>query len=76
MTEGRLLVISSFDPDDRWQTFKAQERNPLIYALGDKVFIAESGEKGGTMNGALKALSEHWVYHLYPYAHLPRWVPS
>ena len=61
MTEGRLLVISSFDPDDRWQTFKAQERNPLIYALGDKVFIAESGDKGGTMNGALKALSEHWT---------------
>ena len=67
MTEGRLLVISSFDPDDRWQTFKAQERNPLIYALGDKVFIAESGEKGGTMNGALKALSEHWeIFIRYP----------
>ena len=69
MTEGRLLIISSFDPDDRWQTFKAQERNPLIYALGDKVFIAESGEKGGTMNGALHALKQHWeVFIRYPHS--------
>ena len=67
MTEGRLLIISSFDPDDRWQTFKAQERNPLIYALGDKIFIAESGEKGGTMNGAIQALKEHWeIFIRYP----------
>ena len=67
LTEGRLLIISSFDPDDRWRIFRAQQRNPLIYALGDKVFIAESGEKGGTMNGALQALKEHWeVYIRYP----------
>ena len=67
LTEGRILFISSFDPDDRWITFKAQERNPLIYALGDKVFIAEAGEKGGTMNGAIYALKEHWDVHIrYP----------
>jgi DNA processing protein len=60
MIHGQVLFISSFDPDDQWQTFKAQDRNPLIYALGDKVFIAESGEKGGTINGALHALKEHW----------------
>ena len=67
MTEGRLLVMSSFDPDDRWQTFKAQDRNPLIYAMGDKVFIAESGAKGGTMNGCMFALKLHWeVFIRYP----------
>jgi DNA processing protein len=67
MTQGHLLVISCFDPDDNWHTFKAQERNPLIYALGDKVFIAESGEKGGTINGALHALKEHWeVFIRFP----------
>lgn len=60
MIQGQMLIISGFDPDDQWQTFKAQDRNPLIYALGDKVFIAESGEKGGTINGALHALKEHW----------------
>ena len=67
MIKGRVLIISSFDPDDIWMTYRAQERNPIIYALGDKSFVAESGESGGTMIGALHALKQHWeVFIRFP----------
>lgn len=47
--EGRLTLISPYDPDSHWFAFKAMERNKLIYGLADAALVVcASDEKGGT----------------------------
>ena len=55
--EGRLTLISPYEPGSRWFAFTAMERNKLIYALADAaVVVASSDEEGGTWSGAVEAL--------------------
>jgi len=55
--EEHLTLISPFDPDSRWFSFNAMERNKLIYALADAALVVScSDEKGGTWSGAVEAL--------------------
>ena len=57
--EGRLTLISSYEPESRWFAFTAMERNKLIYALADAaVVVASSDEQGGTWSGAVEALKQ------------------
>lgn len=57
-TQGKILILSTFLPTSSWNVGLAMERNDYIYALGEKVFIAESKLKGGTWNGANKAIKQ------------------
>lgn len=56
--EGRLTLISSYDPDAGFNTGNAMGRNKYIYALADYALVVNSSfGKGGTWAGAVEALS-------------------
>jgi len=55
--EGRLTLISPYEPESRWFAYTAMGRNKLIYALADAaIVVACSDEQGGTWTGAVEAL--------------------
>ena len=54
--EGRLTLISPYEPESRWFPYTAMERNKLIYALADAaVVVSSSDEQGGTWTGAVRS---------------------
>ncbi|RCJ16432.1 SMF family protein [Nostoc sp. ATCC 43529] len=56
--EGRLTLISSYDPEAGFNTGNAMGRNKYIYALADYALVVNSSfGKGGTWAGAVEALS-------------------
>jgi predicted Rossmann fold nucleotide-binding protein DprA/Smf involved in DNA uptake len=57
--EGRLTLISPYEPESRWFAFTAMERNKLIYALADAALVVASSDgEGGTWAGAVEALKQ------------------
>lgn len=46
----RVLVISQFRSDARWEASRAMARNRLVIALSSAMIVVEPGEKGGTLN--------------------------
>ncbi|MUG92403.1 DNA-processing protein DprA [Scytonema sp. UIC 10036] len=57
--EGRLALISSYDPDAGFNTGNAMGRNKYIYALADRALVVSSSlGKGGTWAGAVEALEK------------------
>jgi predicted Rossmann fold nucleotide-binding protein DprA/Smf involved in DNA uptake len=60
--DGRLTLISPYEPESRWFSFTAMERNKLIYALADAALVvASSDEQGGTWSGAVEALKQRQI---------------
>ncbi len=56
--EGRLTLISSYDPEAGFNAGNAMGRNKYIYALADYALVVSSSfGKGGTWAGAVEALS-------------------
>lgn len=54
---GHLTLVSPYDPDSRWLTYAAMERNKILYGLGDAALVvASSADSGGTWTGAAEAL--------------------
>lgn len=56
--EGRVLVMSVFEPQAGWNAGLAMARNSIIYGMADKIYVAESGESGGTWQGVLDGLKK------------------
>ncbi len=57
--EGRLALISSYDPDAGFNAGNAMGRNKYIYALADYALVVSSSlGKGGTWAGAVEALEK------------------
>lgn len=56
ISTGRCLVISPFAPTAPWTVGFAMARNPIIYGLGQEIFVAESDSKGGTFAGVQDGL--------------------
>ena len=57
--EGRLTLVSSYDPDAGFSVGNAMGRNKYIYALADYAVAIDSTEnKGGTWAGATEALKK------------------
>lgn len=56
IVSGRLLVMSVFQPDAPWNVALAMARNPIIYAMSDSIYVAESDVKGGTYAGVVDGL--------------------
>jgi predicted Rossmann fold nucleotide-binding protein DprA/Smf involved in DNA uptake len=55
--EGRLTLVSTFDPGARFNVGNAMGRNRYIYTLADYALVVSSQEnKGGTWAGATEAL--------------------
>ena len=62
--DGRLVLISPYDPMAGFNIGHAMQRNKLIYALGDAALVVNSDyEKGGTWAGAAEQLEK---YHFVP----------
>lgn len=56
--EGRLTLVSSYNPEAGFNTGNAMGRNKYIYALADYALVVSSSfGKGGTWAGAMEALS-------------------
>ncbi len=56
IVNGDVLVLSTFFPKSPWKTELAMARNPIIYGLAEEIFVAESGDKGGTWAGVIDGL--------------------
>jgi predicted Rossmann fold nucleotide-binding protein DprA/Smf involved in DNA uptake len=64
LMEGRLVLISPYDPAAGFNVGHAMQRNKLIYALADAALVVTSDfEKGGTWAGAIEQLER---LHLVP----------
>ena len=57
LMDGRLVLVSSFDPAVRFRGWQAMERNKQIYALADAALVVNSDHgHGGTWAGATEQL--------------------
>ena len=57
LMDGRLVLVSSFDPAVRFRGWQAMERNKQIYALADTALVVNSDHgHGGTWAGATEQL--------------------
>jgi len=57
LMEGRLVLVSPYDPGAGFNVGHAMQRNKLIYALADAALVVTSDfEKGGTWAGAIEQL--------------------
>ncbi len=63
LMEGRLVLISPYDPSAGFNVGHAMQRNKPIYALADAALVVTSDfEKGGTWAGAIEQLDRlHFV---------------
>lgn len=57
IVDGRLSLISAYEPEARWFPYAAMERNKLVYGLAEAgLVVASSAGEGGTWAGATEAL--------------------
>ncbi len=67
IADGRLTLVSSYDPEAGFNVGNAMGRNKQIYALAQAGVIVNSGHKeGGTWSGAVEQLEK--------YRHIPLFV--
>ncbi len=59
LMEGRLVLVSPYDPGLGFQNWQAMQRNKLIYAFSDAALVVSSDvNKGGTWTGAVEQLDK------------------
>lgn len=59
LLNGRMLLISPYDPSAGFNVGNAMQRNKLIYALADTALVVSSDlNKGGTWTGAVEQLDK------------------
>lgn len=64
LMDGRLVLLSPYDPGARFNVGHAMQRNKLIYALADAALVVNSDlGKGGTWAGATEQLEK---FHFVP----------
>ena len=60
--DGRLVLVSSFNPEAGFNAGNAMQRNSYIYALSYAALVVQSDlGKGGTWTGAVENLKHGWV---------------
>ena len=66
LMDGRLTLVSPFDPSATFKSWNAMARNKLIYALGDAALVVDSAYgKGGTWSGAVEQLEKFQSVPIY-----------
>lgn len=59
LMDGRLVLVSPYDPAAGFNVGHAMQRNKLIYALADAALVVSSDfNKGGTWTGAVEQLEK------------------
>lgn len=67
IAQGRVLVMSTFAPKAPWSVELAMARNPIIYGMASKIYVAQSDDKGGTWSGVIDGLRKNRpIYVRYP----------
>lgn len=67
ISQGNVLVISTFHPNSPWSAESAMARNAIIYGLAREIFVAQSDDKGGTWSGAVDGLrKEREIFVRFP----------
>ncbi|MXW30267.1 MAG: hypothetical protein F4X54_00935 [Chloroflexi bacterium] len=69
--EENFLALSMFAPEERWQTWRAMERNGLIVALSEELWAVEPGERGGTADAVKKGKSLGKPVHIKQWGGVP-----
>ena len=68
LMDGRLVLVSSFDPAVRFRGWQAMERNKQIYALADAALVVNSDHgHGGTWAGATEQLGDRGLDYVPVY---------
>ena len=66
LKDGRLVLISPYDPAARFHAGQAMQRNKLIYALSDAALVVDSDYgRGGTWTGAIEQLDKLKLVPVY-----------
>lgn len=66
LMESRLLLLSPYDPEARFQVWNAMDRNKYIYALSSAGLVMNADlNKGGTWSGAIEILEKLRFLPLY-----------
>jgi predicted Rossmann fold nucleotide-binding protein DprA/Smf involved in DNA uptake len=66
LLEGRLVLVSPYDPGAGFNVGNAMRRNKLIYALADASLVVSSDlGKGGTWAGAVEQLDKYKFVPVY-----------
>jgi predicted Rossmann fold nucleotide-binding protein DprA/Smf involved in DNA uptake len=66
LMEGRLVLVSPYDPMAGFNVGNAMQRNKLIYALADAALVISSDyQKGGTWAGAVEQLTKLRLVPVY-----------
>lgn len=67
VTQGNVLVMSTFAPKAPWLVEFAMARNSIIYGMVSEIFVAQSDDKGGTWSGVIDGLRKNRpIYVRYP----------
>ena len=60
IVDGRLVLISPYDPSARFNVGHAMQRNKIIYALADAALVVDATvDSGGTWAGAVEQLRKY-----------------
>jgi len=66
LRDGRLVLLSPYDPQAGFNIGNAMQRNKLIYALADAALVVQSDYgKGGTWAGAIEQLDRFRLVPVY-----------
>ena len=67
ISQGRVLVMSTFAPKAPWSVEFAMARNAIIYGMSSEIYVAQSDDKGGTWSGVIDGLRKNRpVFVRYP----------
>ncbi len=70
LRDGRLVLLSPYDPQAGFNIGNAMQRNKLIYALADAALVVQSDYgKGGTWAGAIEQLDKLRLVPVYTLPH-------
>ncbi len=58
ITNGNVLLVSTFHPKAAWSVGLAMARNSIIYGLANEIYVAQSSESGGTWAGVINGLKK------------------
>lgn len=66
LIDGRLLLVSPYDPNAGFNRGHAMQRNKFVYALSDASLVVSSDvDKGGTWAGAIEQLRKLKLVRVY-----------
>ncbi|MCY4779086.1 DNA-processing protein DprA [Sphingobacterium sp. UT-1RO-CII-1] len=67
----RVLVISEFQPFEKWMASRAMKRNATIIGLSDVVMVIEAGATGGSLDAGHKTLDMNKALFVPQYTDIP-----